>query len=598
MDNQYLDNALSKMRSPFEMGIICIDITNRCDLKCSNCTRLLANQNVHYDMSLDNFRQAVRSLKDYPGIIAIIGGNPCLHREFESICRIFNEEITNKDQRGLWTNNLFQYKELAKTTFGVFNLNPHNDPRGIASLEDLKNQSWYHPGNSEHSSLLAAVKDFYPPDEMWERISQCDINQNWSASIIEHNGNLRAYFCEVAASFDLARDEDHGHPVEDGWWKKSVRAFSDQVSHFCPSCGIPARIGTRLDKEETDTYSVTNKDIAELSARTKKRKIIEIKPENLTSNNPHVVTQYSRSLQKKKLITVITPYYKEPIDVLKQCHESVLNQTVDAEVKHIMIADGFPKKSIDSWNVDHLKLPRPHMNNGNTPRAIGALLAEAESSDFIAFLDADNWFHSEHLKSLLELHFNSNSPVVCSWRTYHKLDGTPMNAYEGDENNYQHVDTSCYLLHRKAYSINKVWSQMPNAVSMICDRIFYRAILKERFPVSFSGLRTVAFRSDYMDHYRQVGEEPPQSGIEKNLKVDQAWSYLMSAEGVSATVDKLGFWPPGVELPGVINNSTGQLPEDFNQEKYLELNFDVYQSGMDPVEHYLNFGIHEQRRYK
>ena len=45
---------------------------------------------------------------------------------------------------------------------------------------------------------------------MWELISECDVNKNWSASIVQNKGKLRAYFCEVAASFDLARHEDHG----------------------------------------------------------------------------------------------------------------------------------------------------------------------------------------------------------------------------------------------------------------------------------------------------------------------------------------------------------------------------------------------------
>ncbi|WP_044529611.1 hypothetical protein, partial [Herbaspirillum sp. B65] len=98
------ENALDAMRSPSQMGIICLDITNKCDLHCSNCTRLLANQDRFYDMTLENFRLAVRSLRDYPGTIAVIGGNPCMHRDFEGICRVFVEEIPDKERRGLWTN--------------------------------------------------------------------------------------------------------------------------------------------------------------------------------------------------------------------------------------------------------------------------------------------------------------------------------------------------------------------------------------------------------------------------------------------------------------------------------------------------------------
>lgn len=66
--------AIAKMRSPYQMGIICIDITNKCDLDCSNCTRLLVNQDKYWEMTPENFRMAVRSLAEYPGVIAVIGG--------------------------------------------------------------------------------------------------------------------------------------------------------------------------------------------------------------------------------------------------------------------------------------------------------------------------------------------------------------------------------------------------------------------------------------------------------------------------------------------------------------------------------------------
>ena len=71
-DTTIADRAIATMRSPKDMHIICVDVTNRCDLRCSNCTRLLANQKRHWDMTADNFRTALRSLSDYPGVIAMI----------------------------------------------------------------------------------------------------------------------------------------------------------------------------------------------------------------------------------------------------------------------------------------------------------------------------------------------------------------------------------------------------------------------------------------------------------------------------------------------------------------------------------------------
>ena len=292
--------ALAKMRSPYQMSVICIDITNKCDLACSNCTRLLQNQSDFWDMTPDNFRLAVRSLDGYPGIIAIIGGNPAMHPKFKEICNVFVQEVPNKSQRGLWTNNVFKHGELAKDTFGVFNLNPHEDARGIKSLEGLKTLGWYYGGHSSHSPLLTAVKDLYSELDMWDRISHCDINHNWSASIIQNKGNLRAYFCEVAASFDLARGTDHGIPLEPGWWRRNISEFDDQVAHFCPGCGVPAELKGHMDFEETDTYTASNADIAR-QTKNKKRKVIELETGKRLSTRNHKFTEYSKTLRPQNL---------------------------------------------------------------------------------------------------------------------------------------------------------------------------------------------------------------------------------------------------------------------------------------------------------
>jgi len=166
----------------------------------------------------------------------------------------------------------FKHQEIAREIFGTFNLNSHGNKRGIKSLSPFKDISWYHEGHSEHSPLLTAIRDFFPEDVMWEKISQCDINQNWSATIIQINGRLRCYFCEVAASFDLARGEDHGFEVAAGWWKRSIGDFSEQIRHFCPTCGVPAKFAGVADHEEIDMYSESNRNIA-LKSLGKKRKI-------------------------------------------------------------------------------------------------------------------------------------------------------------------------------------------------------------------------------------------------------------------------------------------------------------------------------------
>lgn len=295
----HAENAIARMRGPRNMHIICIDVTNKCDLACSNCTRLLENQTGFWEMTPDNFRKALQSLKGYWGVIAMIGGNPCMHRDFAELCRIFREEVPNKMQRGLWTNNYFKHREVVEETFGTFNLNSHGAERAEKDLFDLHKKvqaagalAWTYGGNSDHSPILTAVKDLYAEPEMWERIAGCDINREWSASIVQNNGELRAYFCEVAASFDLARGQDHGMPVTEGWWQKHIVDFGDQIRRFCPSCGVPARQKGHKDVEEVDTYTISNADIAVKSEAENKRKIVLLDASQAI-NRPKRVTQYN-----------------------------------------------------------------------------------------------------------------------------------------------------------------------------------------------------------------------------------------------------------------------------------------------------------------
>lgn len=255
-------------------------------------------------MTLENFRLAVKSLSDFPGTIAIIGGNPCMHKQFEEICKILVQEIPEKSRRGLWSNNVFKHTDLVVDVFGGFNLNPHGDKKGEESLAELYKKSGgvgnLYKGNSLHAPLLTAIKDLYGEQEMWEKIANCDINKYWSASIVQNNGQLRAYFCEVAASFDLARKTDNGLPVTPGWWQKPINEFETQIKKFCPGCGAAARLKGSLDKDETDTYTKSNIDLIEISS-LRKRKNIELS-----------------SSQKVVVDTPITKYGKQYVSVFKK----------------------------------------------------------------------------------------------------------------------------------------------------------------------------------------------------------------------------------------------------------------------------------------
>jgi len=209
-------------------------------------------------------------------------------------------------------------------------------------------------------------------------------------------------------------------------------------------------------------------------------------------------------------VAVVTPYYKEPLSWLEKCHDSVLTQTHPCT--HFMVADGHARSEVATWDVEHLTLSCAHADNGNTPRAIGGLSAQAQDYDAIAYLDADNWFYPDHIAQLVDLHRSSGAVVCTSGRTIHRLDGSRM--FVDEENDGEkHVDTSCLLMTRAMFRLIPLWALMPRPMSPHCDRVFWQAIVARDAPRAHNPSATVAFRSHYRVHYQRLGEEPPDGSL-------------------------------------------------------------------------------------
>lgn len=94
-------------------------------------------------------------------------------------------------------------------------------------------------------------------------------------------------------SFDLARNQDRGFALEEGWWRKPITDFADQIKRFCPGCGVPAKQPPMKDFADTDTYTDTNADIAIKSQMQKKRKVIYMAAENKKDTNRRVTSYNS-----------------------------------------------------------------------------------------------------------------------------------------------------------------------------------------------------------------------------------------------------------------------------------------------------------------
>ncbi len=246
--------------------IMQIVVTTACDRNCSNCTQLLPFRHDYRFMSVDVFTEAVASMAGWPGVVALFGGNPCVHPQFPELCRILAAAFP-EHQRGLWTNNVLKHGWIAAETFrnGRLNLNAHGD--AIAATEI---QKWFPnrliPGSerkqSWHAGILVNRRDLGINDFDWHQARErCDINQKWSGAIVERAGAPYGYFCEVAASLDGVAGLNNGVRATPGWWKFPMSAYADQVRNCCDKgCGVPLRIKGHLDSEENYDISSSWKE--------------------------------------------------------------------------------------------------------------------------------------------------------------------------------------------------------------------------------------------------------------------------------------------------------------------------------------------------
>jgi len=242
-------------------------------------------------------------------------------------------------------------------------------------------------------------------------------------------------------------------------------------------------------------------------------------------------------------IAVITPYFKEADTVLRQCHESVRDQTVACD--HFLVADGFPNPISEEWQAKRITLPMPHADNGNTPRVVGGLCALNSGYDAIAFLDADNWFRPDHLERMVALHRGTGAAVCTSNRSMHRPDGSYM--FDDDKNDGRiHVDTSCLFMTRAILPVLCRWGAMPKELGPICDTVYWGTIQREKMTCAHDPAPTVCFRTTYEADFHRVAEALPE-GV-KTLRMTmmpiQWWKGLPAVE--RRRITKALGWPPGL----------------------------------------------------
>lgn len=159
---------------------------------------------------------------------------------------------------------------------------------------------------------------------------------------------------------------------------------------------------------------------------------------------------------------------------LEDCLRSVRRQSYP-HIVHYIVVDG-PEHEHKvrmhlgdfTDNVRVLTLPEPTGNSGYYGHRIYAALPYLVNTDFVSFLDEDNWYEPTHIQSLVELTARHRLEWAYSLRNVVSKDGTFLCEDNCDSlglwgqwySEHNHIDTSCYFLKREiACKGSAIWNR-------------------------------------------------------------------------------------------------------------------------------------------
>ena len=376
------------MKSPAEMRIILIDITNACIHQCSNCTRYCGHHKKPFFMDYETFCRAVDSMDGFPGTVGMIGGEPTLHPDFERMAKYLGEKRGPKTDFSLYRPQQYfmdavHDTEMAHTYIskegenekrlvcggGVWSVMGEGYKKHYEVIQDIaKYQALNdHSNPMYHKPSLISRKELGIPDDEWFEIrDNCWVVEDWSANITPKG----AFFCEVAGCLDLLFDGPGGIPIEPGWWKKRPEEFDNQLE-WCEICGMALETFTRDANDEIDDVSPELyerlKAIGSRKVSSGKVNVVNItdgvideeskaKGKSFDSDMPYVEHYMDRFVADKSSL-----YYKEYVGVYICNTEEELSECMDAlgqyKAVYVLLDESLMSSSIiEKADDDKVKL--------------------------------------------------------------------------------------------------------------------------------------------------------------------------------------------------------------------------------------------------
>lgn len=272
------------------------------------------------------------------------------------------------------------------------------------------------------------------------------------------------------------------------------------------------------------------------------------------------------------MIDVIIPVYNTPINDLKRCLDSVLNQTFK-DYKVYIIDDGSKdevKDYLDDYINDKDNFHVTHIKNSGVSYARN-LGIELSDSNYICFIDSDDTVDSNYLKEAYQLIEDNNLDVI-------------MGGYrEIKENEIVGVKTSISDLiifenNNKYYVLDKVLRGSTietnieigeSPVGRVCTKLFKRlSISNLRFDTNIHMSEDTLFMIDYINEVNRIGI------------TDKVWyNYYNNSYSTTHNKDK-------EKLINDIRKSLEQVILRMDNEKNVLLK-DAYQKRIDRVNKYI-----------
>ncbi|MBW4645046.1 MAG: class I SAM-dependent methyltransferase [Goleter apudmare HA4340-LM2] len=164
------------------------------------------------------------------------------------------------------------------------------------------------------------------------------------------------------------------------------------------------------------------------------------------------------------LVSVITPVTGNPL--MKQAIQSVQDQDYP-HIEHLIVIDGQEREAAARAILEEIKFKKPQTHvlclpyatgkdgfNGHRIYGMSPFFAQG---DYLAFLDEDNWYETNHISSLVQVVEEKQLDWAYSLRKIVNADGTFI-TYDNCEslgkwpvfyNNFHLIDTNCYFLKKR-----------------------------------------------------------------------------------------------------------------------------------------------------